>query len=95
MSCECVRVVIENSHGDKTHVNDKVGVRQHLEVKGLVALVPHAQHRLQTVLAERDAVLQAEVVRPGLLELFAQVGGREAKVETYCIVTTLGQWAGL
>ena len=62
---------------------------QHLEVKGLLALVAHAEHSLQAVLGQSNAVLQAEVVRPGLLHVLAQIGRRQAKVEAYRIVVAL------
>lgn len=61
--------------------NGEVGVEESLEVERLVALVADVQHGLQTVLGESDAVLQAEVVRPGLSHLIAEVVGCQAKVE--------------
>ena len=60
-----------------------------LEVERLVALVADAQHGLQTVLGQSDAVLEAEVIGPGLLHLLAEVVGGQAKVEADGIVATL------
>lgn len=68
---------------------------QHLEIKGLVALVAHVEHGLQAVLAQRDAVLQAEVEGPRLAHVVGEVVGREAKVEAHGVVAALGQRAGL
>lgn len=61
--------------------NGKVGVEEGLEVERLVALVADVQHGLQTVLGQSDAVLQAEVVGPGLSHFIAEVVGCQAKVE--------------
>jgi hypothetical protein len=67
----------------------KVGVEESLEVERLVALVADAQHGLQTILGQSDAVLQAEIVGPGLLHFIAEVVGGQAKVETDGIVAAL------
>jgi hypothetical protein len=67
----------------------KVGVEESLEVERLVALVADAKHGLQTILGQSDAVLQAEVVRPGLLHFIAEVVGCQAKVEADGIVAAL------
>jgi hypothetical protein len=75
--------------------NGKVSVEEGLEVEGLVALVTDAQHGLQTVLGQSDAVLQAEVVRPGLLHVIAEVVGGQAKVKADGIVAALALVAGL
>jgi hypothetical protein len=75
--------------------NGKVSVEEGLEVEGLVALVADAQHGLQTVLGQSDAVLQAEVVGPGLLHVVAEVVGGQAKVKTDGIVAALALVAGL
>jgi hypothetical protein len=72
-----------------TYGNGKVSVEEGLEVEGLVALVADAQHGLQTVLGQSDAVLQAEVVGPGLLHLVAEVVGGQAKVKADGIVAAL------
>jgi hypothetical protein len=61
--------------------NGKVGVEESLEVEGLVALVADIQHGLQTVLGQSDAVLQAEVVGPGLSHVIAEIVGGQAKVK--------------
>lgn len=79
----------------EAYINGKVGVGEHLEIKRLVALVPHAEHSLQTVLAQGNAVLEAEVVGPGLPHVVAEICRSQAKVEADCIVSTLGQGAGL
>ena len=56
-------------------------MQQHLEVKALLALVPHIQHRLQTVSLQRDTVHQSELVRPRLLRLVAELRVAESEVE--------------
>jgi hypothetical protein len=73
----------------RAYRDGKVGVEQSLEVERLVALVADAQHGLQTILGQGDAVLQAEVVGPGLLHFLAEVVGGQAKVETDGIVAAL------
>ena len=67
----------------------KVGVEESLEVERLVALVADAQHGLQTILGQSDAVLQAEVVGPGLLHLIAEVVGCQTEVKADGIVAAL------
>jgi hypothetical protein len=57
-----------------THIALEVGVQQHLELERLLALVADVQHGLQGILAERDAVHKAKVVRPSLPVLFGKVG---------------------
>lgn len=74
--------------------NGKVGVEEGLEVERLVALVADVQHGLQTVLGQRDAVLQAEVVGPGLSHVIAEVVGSQAKVEADRVVAALALVAG-
>lgn len=69
--------------------DSKIGVEEGLEVERLVALIANAQHGLQTILGQRDAVLQAEVVGPGLLHLVTEVVGGQAKVETDGVVAAL------
>jgi hypothetical protein len=64
-------------------------VEESLEVERLVALVADAQHGLETVLGQSDAVLQAEVVGPGLLHFIAEVVGSQAKVEADGIIAAL------
>jgi hypothetical protein len=64
-------------------------VEEGLEVERLVALVADAQHGLQTVLGQSDAVLQAEVVGPGLLHLITEVVGCQAKVKADGVVAAL------
>lgn len=64
-------------------------MRQHLEVEGLVTLVAHAEHRLQVVLGQGHAVLQAELIRPSLLHVIAEIGSRKAKVETDRVIAAL------
>jgi hypothetical protein len=80
---------------ENAYRNGKVSVEESLEVEGLVALVTDAQHGLQTVLGQSDAVLQAEVVRPGLLHVIAEVVGGQAKVKADGIVAALALVAGL
>ena len=57
-----------------THVALEVSVQQHLELEGLLALVADVQHGLQSILAKRHGVDKAEIIRPGLLVLFREVG---------------------
>jgi hypothetical protein len=64
-------------------------VEESLEVKRLVALVADAQHSLEAVLGQSDAVLQAEVVGPGLLHLIAKVVWGQAKVKADGVVAAL------
>ena len=78
-----------------TYGNGKVGVSEHLEIEGLVTLVSHIEHCLETVLCEADAVLQAEIVGPGLLHVFAEVGGGEAEVKTDGVVVAFALAGGL
>lgn len=66
---------------------------EHLEVERLVALVSYAEHGSKATLAQGDAVLQAEIIRPGLLHLFAQVVWSKTEIESHGIVTALGKWA--
>ena len=68
---------------------------QHLEVKGLVTLVAHAEHGLQVVLGQGDTVLQAKLIRPGLFHVVAEVGSREAEVEADGVIAALALVAGL
>ena len=77
----------------ETHRDGEVGVGEHLEIKRLVALVCHTEHGPQATLAQGDAVLQAEIIRPGLLHLFTQVVRSETEIESHGIVTALGERA--
>lgn len=51
-------------------------MQQHLKLPRLLALIPHRQHRLQRTLTQRDAVHQAELVRPLASHVVGEVGGR-------------------
>lgn len=79
----------------RTHGNSKISMRKHLEIKWLIALVPHAEHSLQAVFAQRDTVLQTEIIGPSSLHLVAEIGRGEAKVKTDGIVTAFGKRARL
>lgn len=70
-------------------------MQQRLELEALLALVPHVQHRLQTVLAQRQAVHQAEFVWPGFLRVIGDIGRTKAKVQLDRVVAAFGEGAGL
>jgi hypothetical protein len=96
MSC-CERVVstFPVRRKKNTYRNSKVSVEEGLEVKGLVSLVAHVQHGLQTVLGQGDAVLQTKVVRPSLLHIVAEVVCCQTKVKTDRVIATLALVARL
>ena len=64
-------------------------MQQHLELERLLALVADVQHGLQSILAKRHGVDKAEIVRPGLLVLFREVGRAKAEVELDRVVAAL------
>ena len=81
---------MKRTNNVKAYVNLEVGVKKHLELERLLALVAHVEHSLQTVLAERHGVHKTELIGPGLLVLSREVGRAETKVELDRVVTSLG-----
>lgn len=79
-------VVSEERAEGETNLDPKIRMQQHLELKRLVALIPHVQHRLQTIRAQGDGIDQPEVVAPSLAGLGRQLGGEEAEVELDAVV---------
>ena len=86
---------MKRTNNVKAYVNLEVGVKKHLELERLLALVAHVEHGLQTVLAERHGVHKTELIGPGLLVLSREVGRAETKVELDRVVAALGQGARL
>src|SRR5262249_55228976 len=72
-----------------------IRVQQDLKLKRLAPFVPHVHHRLQPITAQRDAVDEPEVVRPGLAGLRGEIGTVQPEVKLYAVVAALGQRAGL
>lgn len=67
-------------------------MEQHLELKALLAVVPHAEHSLKfALLAQRHTVYQSELVWPSLLHLWTEVARRQPKVKLHAIVTSFGK----
>lgn len=58
--------VLDQQHA---YLDVEVRVQQELKLKSLLALIPHIQHRLQPVCAQRDAIHQTKIMRPLLAEL--------------------------
>lgn len=58
-----------------------------MELKRFVSLITHVHRRLQSFLAQCDAVGQAEPIWPRIPGFFAQHRGGETEVELYAIIT--------
>lgn len=58
-------------------------MQQELELEALLALIAHADNRLQAIFRQRDTVLQTEVQRPRLARLLAQIAAVEPKVQLH------------
>lgn len=73
----------------KTHLNAQISVQQNLEFEVLLALVLHLQGGFETLLGQGDTVHQTKLVRPRLLELFAQHRVRQTEVQLDRIIAFL------
>ena len=69
-------------------------MQQHLKLKALVALVLDIEHRLQTIFCECHTIHQAEIVRPSLLRIVADLRVTEAEIELDAVVTAGCELAG-
>lgn len=61
-------------------------MQQELKLKALLALVANLEHGAQTFRAKSDAVDEAEIARPGLLELVGQSRAVEPKVKLHAVI---------
>ena len=66
---------------ESTHIDSEVSVQERLELPRLPTIVLDLQAGVELSRAERDAVRQAKVLRPGLLRLVVQHVAAEAEVE--------------
>jgi len=71
---------------DVTDLHSEIRVQQHLEFETFVAFVSHIHHCLQPLPGQSDAVNQAEIVGPGLLEVLGQRRGVQSEVQLHAIV---------
>jgi hypothetical protein len=78
-----------------THVDLEVCMQKHLKLKTRLALVPHGQHRLQPIPAQRDAVHERKLVRPRLLRILTDLSRRQTEIERDRVIPALAQRAGL
>lgn len=70
-------------------------MHQDLEFKVLLALIGDLERRPERILGQSDAVHQSKLVRPGLPELLAQQGMRQAEIQLDGEVSLAGLGGGL
>jgi len=66
---------------NSTHLNIQIGMHQDLELEVLATVVLHLQRRSQSLLAQRDAVHERELMWPRLAEFLAKQCMRQSEIE--------------